>query len=247
MLVAAGWKLDDPSLVRFEIPVDGYDAEPWNGITDYCLYDHAANVLAVNEAKRACRSPRNADEQLYHYVTEIAKRQAYAPFGFMSNGREIWFWEVGMANPRLIAGFFSPEDLKRMLFLRQHAHPLEATSINTSIVDRPYQHEAIRRVCEAFAAKRRRALLVKATGTGKTRTAMALIDLFLRAHQAQNVLFLADRDALVDQALTDGFKAHLPNEPRDRIYTWNVDKTMRLFVATEQTMSLCYEKFSPLF
>src|ERR1039457_4569996 len=133
-LVAAGWKLDDPSLVRFEIPVDGYDAEPWNGITDYCLYDHAGSVHAVNEAKRTSRSPRNADEQLRHYVTEIAKRQAYAPFGFMSNGREIWFWEVGMANPRLIAGFFSPDDLQRMLFLRQHAHPLEATSINTAIV-----------------------------------------------------------------------------------------------------------------
>ena len=134
-----------------------------------------------------------------------------------------------------------------MLFLRQHAHPLEVTNINHSIVDRPYQHEAIRRVAEAFAAKRRRALLVMATGTGKTRTTMALIDLFLRAHQAQNVLFLADRDALVDQTLTDGFKAHLPHEPRDRIYTWKVDKTKRLFVATEQTLSLCYEKFSPGF
>jgi type I restriction enzyme R subunit len=246
-LVAAGWPLDDRSRVRFEIPVDGYDAAPWNGVTDYCLYDHAANVLAVTEAKRTCRSPRDADEQLRRYITEIAKRQAFAPFGFMANGRETWFWELGLANPRLIAGFFTPDDLQRMLFLRQHAHPLEATSINNSIVDRPYQHEAIRRVAETFAAKRRRALLVMATGTGKTRTTMALIDLFLRAHQAQNVLFLADRDALVDQTLTDGFKAHLPHEPRDRIYTWKVDKTKRLFVATEQTLSLCHEKFSPGF
>src|SRR3989440_13051483 len=76
---------------------------------------------------------------------------------------------------------------------------------------------------------------------------MALLDLLLRAHQAQKVLFLADRDALVDQALTDGFKAHLPHEPRDRIYTYQVDKTKRLFVATEQTLSLCYSKFSPGF
>lgn len=246
-LVAANWKLKDRSLVRFEIPVDGYDAEPWNGVTDYCLYDHAGNVLAVVEAKRASRSPREADEQLRHYITEIAKRQSYAPFGFMANGSETWYWEVGQANPRLIAGFFTPEDLQRLLFLRQHAHPLESVSISSAIVDRPYQHEAIRRVGEAFAAKKRRALLVMATGTGKTRTTMALIDVFLRAHQAQNILFLADRDALVDQALTDGFKAHLPNEPRDRIYTWNVDQSKRLFVATEQTLSLCYEKFSPGF
>jgi type I restriction enzyme R subunit len=66
---------------------------------------------------------------------------------------------------------------------------------------------------------------------------MALIDVFLRANQAQNVLFLADRDALVDQTLTDGFKAHLPYEPRDRVYTHQIDKTKRLFVATEQTLA----------
>src|SRR5207253_10449207 len=119
--------------------------------------------------------------------------------------------------------------------------------INTAIVNRPYQHEAVRRIGDTFSTGKRRALLVMATGTGKTRTTMALIDLFLRTHQAQKVLFLADRDALVDQALTDGFKAHLPNEPRDRIYTYQVDKTKRLFVATEQTMSLCYTKFSPGF
>jgi type I restriction enzyme, R subunit len=76
---------------------------------------------------------------------------------------------------------------------------------------------------------------------------MALIDVFLRANQAQNVLFLADRDALVDQTLTDGFKAHLPDEPRDRIYTHQIDLTKRLFVATEQTMALCYAKFRPSF
>jgi type I restriction enzyme, R subunit len=243
----AGWDLDDRSQVGFEVPVDGYDAEPWNGVTDYVLHDPIGNVLAVVEAKRCSRHPREADEQLRHYVTEIAKKQAYAPFGFMTNGRQVWFWEVGQANPRVVAGFFSPQDLQRLLFLRLNALPLQSVAINTSIVERPYQHEAIRRVAEAFAANKRRALLVMATGTGKTRVTMALIDLFLRAHQAQYVLFLADRDALVDQALTDGFKAHLPNEPRDRIYTWKVDTGKRLFVATEQTLSLCFQKFNPAF
>lgn len=162
----------------------------------------------------------------------------------MANGLSTCFWELGQANPRLVAGFFSPDDLKRLLFLRQNRRALESVPINASIVDRPYQHEAIRRLSETFAAGRRRALLVMATGTGKTRTTMAIIDLFLRAHQAQNVLFLADRDALVDQALTDGFKAHLPHEPRDRIYTYKVEKTSRLFVATEQTMSLCYQSLA---
>jgi type I restriction enzyme R subunit len=246
-LRAADWKLNDRTQVRLEVPVDGYDAEPWNGVTDYCLYDASGNVLAVVEAKRCSRSPREADEQLRHYITEISKKQPFAPFGFMANGHDIWFWEVGLANPRLIAGFFAPADLERMKFLRQNRRPLETTSINSSIVERPYQHEAIRRLAETFVTNKRRALLVMATGTGKTRVAMALIDVFLRAHQAQNVLFLADRDALVDQTLTDGFKAHLPNEPRDRIYTHQIDKTKRLFVATEQTMALCYAKFNPGF
>ncbi|MFO0967417.1 MAG: DEAD/DEAH box helicase family protein [Gemmataceae bacterium] len=243
----ADWRLDDKTQVRFEIPVDGYDAEPWNGVTDYCLYEPGGQVLAVVEAKRTSRHARDADEQLRHYVTEIAKRQSFAPFGFMTNGHATHFWEVGLANPRLIAGFFTPDDLDRLLFIRQNGQPLASTPIDTSIVDRPYQHEAIRRVAEAFAANKRRALLVMATGTGKTRTTMALIDLFLRARQAQKVLFLADRDALVDQALTDGFKKHLREEPRDRIYTYKVDKTKRLFVATEQTLSLCYTQFSPGF
>jgi len=246
-LRAADWKLNDRTQVRLEVPVDGYDAEPWNGITDYCLYDASGNVLAVVEAKRCSRNAREADEQLRYYVTEIAKRQTFAPFGFMANGHDIWFWEVGLTNPRLVAGFFTPTDLERLKFLRQNRQPIEATSINGSIVERPYQHEAIRRLAEAFAANKRRALLVMATGTGKTRVAMALIDVFLRAKQAQNFLFLADRDALVEQALTDGFKTHLPNEPRDRIYTYQIDKTKRLFVATEQTVALCYAKFSPGF
>src|SRR6266853_4958751 len=246
-LRAADWKLNDRTQVRLEVPVDGYDAEPWNGVTDYCLYDASGNVVAVVEAKRCSRNAREADEQLRHYVTEIAKKQPVAPFGFMANGHDIWFWEVGLVNPRLVAGFFAPADLERLKFLRQNKRPLETTPINNSLVDRPSQHEAIRRIAEAFAANKRRALLVMATGTGKTRVTMALIDVFLRAHQAQNVLFLADRDALVDQTLTDGFKAHLPHEPRDRIYTHQIDKTKRLFVATEQTLAVCYAKFSPGF
>ena len=246
-LRAADWRLNDRTRVQFEVPVDGYDAEPWNGVTDYCLYDASGNVLAVVEAKRCTRNAREADEQLRHYVTEIAKRQTFAPFGFMANGHDIWFWEVGLLNPRLVAGFFTPSDLERLRFLRQNRQPLEATPINNAIVNRPYQHEAIRRLAEAFAANKRRALLVMATGTGKTRVSMAVIDVLLRSQQAQNVLFLADRDALVEQALTDGFKAHLPNEPRDRVYTYQIDKTKRLFVATEQTLALCYAKFSPSF
>jgi type I restriction enzyme, R subunit len=246
-LKRAGWNVKDATQVGLEIPVDGYDKEPWNGISDYSLYDASGSVLAVVEAKRFSRNPRDADAQLNHYVTEIAKRQSFKPFGFMTNGNQTYFWAVGESNPRQVSAFFTFSDLDRLRFIRNNRQPLAAAPINTTIVERLYQHEAIRHVAEAFTSGKRRALIVMATGTGKTRTTMALIDLFLRTKQAQNILFLADRDALVDQALTDGFKAHLPNEPRDRIYTQRIDTSKRLFVATLQTMNICFEKFSPGF
>jgi len=247
LLRTAGWNLSDHTQTGIEIPVEGYDPVPWQGITDYCLYDESGSAIAIVEAKKSSRDARDGEEQLRQYIAEVSRNQSYVPYGFMSNGRKTWFWDVGHAHPRLVAGFFTREDLKRLLFQRLNALPLSDTQINTAIVNRPYQHQAVRRVIERFAQGKRRALLVMATGTGKTRTTMALIDLFLRTNQARNILFLADRDALVEQALTDGFKAHLPNEPRDRIYTSSVDRSKRLFVATEQTMNICYRKFSPAF
>lgn len=246
-LAAAGWELTDRTRVHLEVPVEGYDPTPWNGFTDYSLYDPSGYVIAVVEAKRTARNPREGEEQLRQYIAEIARTQPFAPFGFMTNGLHTFFWEVGQANPRMVAGFFTPSDLERLRFIRENGRPLADTQISNAIVDRLYQHEAIRRVGEAFAAGRRRALLVMATGTGKTRTTMGLIDVCLRSSWGQRILFLADRDALVEQALADGFKAHLPNEPKLRIHTGNIDKTGRLYVATLQTMSRCFEQFSPAF
>jgi type I restriction enzyme R subunit len=136
-----------------------------------------------------------------------------------------------------VAGFFTPADLERLLYLRQNQTPLARATISTSIAGRTYQQEAIRRVAETFALNRRRALLVMATGTGKTRTTVALVDLFLRTDQARKVLFLADRDALVDQALKDGFRAHCPASRVTASLSYTVDDTKRLYVATLQTMN----------
>jgi type I restriction enzyme, R subunit len=246
-LEKAGWNLSDRSQIQFEVPVQGYDPTPWNGFTDFCLYHPDGTVLAVIEAKRTARNAREGEEQLRQYVKEIAAKQKMPPFGFMTNGLHHFFWEVGLAHPRAIAGFFTLDDLLRLHFIREHKTPLKDTPINKHICERAYQHEAIRRVAEAFEAGKRRTLLVMATGTGKTRTTMGLIDVLLQSSWAQKVLFLADRDALVEQALNDGFKAHLPNEPRVRIRTANIDPNKRLYVATQQTMGICYEQFSPGF
>jgi len=243
----AGWDMTNPAEVGIEIPVDGYDAEPWNGITDYCLFQPNGEVIAIVEAKKQIRDPNVAREQARHYITEIATRQSFQPYAFLTNGLDTYFWDQQQAAPRLVAGFFTLEDLQRLLYLRENALPLSATLIDPHIAGRLYQHEAIRRIGESFTTGKRRALLVMATGTGKTRTAVALIDLFLRTNHARKVLFLADRDALVDQALKEGFHAFLPHETSDRIYTHSIDKTKRLYVATLQTLSRCYSTFSPGF
>ncbi len=188
-LETAGWNLKEPDQVGIEIPVDGYDAEPWNGVTDYCLYQPNGEVIAVVEAKRQSRDPRVAQQQVRHYVTEIEKHQSFRPFAFMSNGDQTFFWDIGNENKRQVAGFFSLRDLQNLLYIRQNKITLQQLSVNLSIAGRTYQQEAIGRVSERFDLGHRRALVVMATGTGKTRTIMALIELFLRANQARTVLF----------------------------------------------------------
>jgi len=271
-LKQAGWDLDNRDQVGFEIPVDDTSPAAWHaleaklralaepgvsydvplpaGITDYALYRPDGDIIAVVEAKRTSIQPRLAQAQTEFYVREIAKQQAFLPFAFMTNGHTIQFWDVDRANPRQVAGFFSPDDLANLLYLRQNALPLTGIPINQDIVDRPYQFEAMQRLCKAFEVdKKRKALLVMATGTGKTRAAMALTDLFMRANQARRILFVADRDALVRQALNEGFEEHLPDEPCSRIYSHNVErvKTNRLFAVTLQTLSNCFQDFTPGF
>ena len=268
-LCRAGWDVNNPAQVGLEIPVDGSDAAAVHamlarlrhikdapalfgtplpsGISDYALYRANGEIIAIVEAKRTSIDPRLAQAQAEFYVREIAQRQSFRPFAFMTNGDETYFLDSGATNKRLVAGFFSPSDLENLHYLRQHGAPLAAAPIDSRIVDRPYQHEAIRRVSEAFDAGKRKALLVMATGTGKTRTAMALVDLLLRANQARRILFVADRDALVDQALTDGFKAHIPAEPCARIFSGKIDLSNRLYAVTLQTLNLCYQAFTPGF
>jgi len=262
-LLRAGWDVRDPAQVRIEIPVrapsggtaeaqgdsDTYRVNP-QGICDYALRRPDGCIIAVVEAKRTTTEPLMAMAQTRYYVREVARTQDFAPFAFMTNGHRIQYWDVETAAPREVAGFFSLDDLNDLLYIRQNQLPLTAVEINQRITDRPYQLEAIRRLCEVFERdKKRRALLVMATGTGKTRVAMSLTDLFMRANQARRILFVADRDALVRQALNEGFEAFIPDEPCTRIYSHNVDRVRghRLFAVTLQTLSNCYEAFTPAF
>lgn len=235
-LAQAGWDVGNQNQVGIEVPVDeadirqanilrerreaGEDVELSPGFADYVLYRDTGEVLAVVEAKRLHEGTRKAEAQAEYYVAEIAKwpSQTFKPFAFMTDGAQIRFWQVGTANSREVAGFFTPSDLENRLYLRQNRLPLSTAVINESITNRLYQINAIRAVAERFEAlQQRRALLVMATGTGKTRVAMSLIDIFLRTNQARRVLFVADRDNLTDQAQR-AFVKHLSDEPSVRIH-----------------------------
>jgi len=267
-LAAARWNVADPKRVGSEIPADGFSPQAWralqgrireaglpldvklpSGICDYVLYRENGEVLAVVEAKRTSIDPRMGQAQTRFYVEEIAQRQNVRPFGFMSNGLDTYFYDVGRAAERPVYGFFFREDLENLLYLREHATALTQATINTKIVDRTYQHEALRRVSEVFEQGRRKALLVMATGTGKTRVAIALIDLFLRTDQARRIIFVADRDALTQQALEEGFLTHIPHELCVRIHSQTVGdvKGKRLFAVTLQTPNQCFRDFTPGF
>ncbi len=245
-LVKAGWNLDDRTQVKFEIPVTNYDKTAVTGFTDYCLYRQDGDVLAIIEAKRTSKDARVGKEQALEYAAEIQTRQSFRPFIFLANGEDVFFWDSENSSERHVAGFFSRQNLERLLHLKRNRLPLNTVQIKESIVNRSYQTEAIRRISETIEIKKKRkALLVMATGTGKTRTAMALIDTLLRANYAQKILFLADRDSLVRQALTDGFQVHLPNEARGRIRTYDIPTEARVFVSTLQTLEICYNQFTP--
>jgi len=270
-LEKAGWRVNDSSQVGIEIPVDGFPPGAWDelrkklrkigetgvpfdvklpeGICDYTLYRENGEILAVVEAKRTSVDPRLAQAQTQFYVEQIEKlpQQDLCPFAFMTNGREIYFWDVGRENKREVHAFFSRLDLETLLYIRQNKRPLTEALISPEITDRVYQQEAIRRVCEDFELGKRKVLLTMATGTGKTRVAMSLVDVFFRSNQAQRILFIADRDALVRQALEEGFKSYIPNEPATRIYTHKIDTTNRLYVVTLQTINNCFQEFTPAF
>ena len=173
------------------------------------------------------------------------------PFVFYTNGLEIYFWDTEQYPPRKVYGFPTRENLERMLFLRKNEKPLSQELISREITDRPYQIEAIRAVLENLEMGRRKSLLVMATGTGKTRTCVSMIDVLMRTNRIQRVLFLVDRIALRNQAL-DAFKEFLPNAPVwPKIGEKEIAADRRVYAATYPTMLNIIEnkdsKLSPHF
>jgi type I restriction enzyme R subunit len=258
LLEKAGWHINNRSEVIEEFEIVGTGASKYHiaqkradfnpsGFSDYLLLDRAGDPLAIVEAKRTSRDPIVGKQQAEDYADGIKKITGIDPFIFLTNGYEIWYWNRQQYAPAMVHDFFTQYDLERIRYQNNFRKDPHLIPIKSSIIDRDYQIEALKRVFDDLTKNRKKFLLVMATGTGKTRTAMGLIDVLMRAGWAQKVLFLVDREALADQAWRDGYKQHLPSESRCYIRSGEIDSESRLFVATVQTMMECFHKVSPGF
>ena len=247
MLRDAGWDVNNTEFVKVEFPLDNHKEDGKKGFVDYVLLNKKGNPVAVVEAKKTSVDPIIGRQQAVEYANTIERDYGIRPIVFYTNGYEIYMWDDKYSEPRQIWGFYTLEDLEELYFKHKYKKDLNKVEIDKSIAGRPYQIEGIKRVYERYSNGYRRALLVMATGTGKTRTVIALTKGMMEANWAKRVLFLADRDELVKQAKEDAnsFKTFMPEQISCRFTGKNADnREATLYFSTYQTMINYYSKFS---
>ncbi len=205
------------------------------GYVDYVLFDNDGLPLAVVEAKKTSKDPNVGRIQAKLYTDCLERKFGRRPFMFTTNGFDTYFWDDKTAPQRKVSMIFSKSDLQKLMLRRENLIDLNTVQISDQITDRYYQKEAIRAVCENTMKGFRKNLLVMATGTGKTRTASSLVDVMSRGNYITNVLFLADRIALVKQA-KDDFKNYLPDMSLCNLLDNKDDKNARIVFSTYPTI-----------
>ena len=241
MLMEAGWELlDEKGKVLggkacIEVEVDGMPTASGKGYADYVLFSRGGKPLAVIEAKATSHAVTEGRHQAMLYADCLEKRYGVRPVIYYTNGFTTKVID-GMGYPdRDVISFHSMDDLERLIQKRGRAEIKDVT-IKEEITDRPYQQTAIKRIVEWFNAKHRRGLLVLATGTGKTRVSISLCDILMRNDWVKNVLFLADRTALVGQAHKN-YEALLPSVSMSVLSEEKApDMQARILFSTYQTM-----------
>ena len=255
-LGTAGWDVDDPSQVVKELDIylsaEGVSrlGEQDAAYGDHTISDYGLRlgerIAAVVEAKRTSKDARLGQEQALQYAQDLQRIQGDSvPLVFYTNGHKTHLWESEFYPPELVHGFPTRDDLDWMVQRQASRRPLSVELIDSRIAGRDYQIAAVRSVLEGIESKRRKFLLVMATGTGKTRVAIALADALFRARWAKRVLFLVDRIALQAQAL-DAFKEHMSSEPRwPRSEEREFTRDRRVYVSTYPTMLNLIEEAVP--
>ncbi|MGP0065273.1 MAG: DEAD/DEAH box helicase family protein [Isosphaeraceae bacterium] len=249
LLMAAGWDPADPSQVGKEVRVRNQPTPTGEGLVDYVLWGENGKPLGVIEAKRTSKDPAEGRTQAELYAEALRAQFGQRPIIFCTNGFEISIWDRGQDDSgqydpvRRIYGFHSRDSLEYLVFQARYRLGVKSFGPDTDIVDRPYQALAVRQVLERFAARRRKALIVQATGTGKTWVAIALCEALIRARWARRILFLCDRRELRKQA-DDAFQQLLPGEPRTFVNAGTFkDREHRIYLATYPAMMKVYESF----
>ncbi len=232
-----GWKFSGTDAdVQEEYPVDGMaGVVGQTGFVDYVLFGKDGLPLALVEAKRTSRDPNTGRRQALLYADCLERRFNRRPMMFTTNGFETYFWDDQTSPQRKVSRIFSKEDLQKLMNGRTQRLDLMSVPIDDKITDRYYQKEAIRAVCEQISQGFRKHLLVMATGTGKTRTASSLTDVLSRGKYVTNVLFLADRTALVKQA-RDDFRNYLPDMSLCNLCSNKDDRQARIVFSTYPAM-----------
>lgn len=234
MLSEAGWVVGDNA--KIEIEVAGMPNANKVGYVDYVLYGDDGKPLAVVEAKKTAKDANIGKQQAKEYANCLEAETGRRPVIFYSNGYETFIWDDVKYPPRPVQGFYTKDELELMIQRRATRRPLKQDDINTEIVGRHYQLRAVGKVAANFEEKnQRKALIVMATGAGKTRTVIALCDLLQKANWAKRILFLADRVALVKQAC-NAFKKFLPESNPVNLVTERAETGSRVFVSTYPTM-----------
>lgn len=232
MLEEAGWDLSLANVKEFK--VKGMPNNHEEGYADYVLWGNDGKPLAVVEAKRTSRDYNSGRHQAELYAKCLENEFGQLPNIFLTNGYEISFYDWNYPI-RPVNGYYTKDELILNIQRRTSKHHLNDITIDEDITNRYYQIEAIKSVAERFEARHRGALLVMATGTGKTRTAAALIDILSKANWAKRVLFLADRTALVSQA-KNNLNDYLPNLPSVNLVNEKEDIGSRVIFSTYQTL-----------
>ena len=208
MLIDAGWSEGKDWINELEL--DGMPNKTGKGYADYVLFGDDGRPLAVIEAKRTCEDPAVGRHQAKLYADILEKRYGRRPVVFLTNGFETRIIDNHYPERR-VSCVYSKRDLEKLFNLHSMRTSLANAAVNKSIAGRYYQEGAVKAVCDAFDKEnRRKALLVMATGSGKTRTVISLCDVLLRNGWVKNILFLADRTSLVTQAKRS-FVNLLPN------------------------------------
>lgn len=238
MLEDAGWTEGKNWLNEIELA--GMPNKSNVGFADYVLYGDDGKALAVIEAKRTCVDVAVGRQQAKLYADLLEKKYGRRPVIFLTNGFETRIQD-NQYPERKVAAIYSKRDLEKLFNLQTMRTSLKNIVVNKNIAGRWYQEAAVKAVCQSFDEKnRRKALLVMATGSGKTRTVMALCDVLLKHGWVKNILFLADRTSLVTQAKRS-FTNLMPDLTLTNLCDGKQNANARCVFSTYQTMMGCID------